>query len=102
MTDNLNNVGGAAGTNLTVQTLERVDDTAPYVPTPCLITNAVVPEWTMVEGRIRQWRVTDKATGCVGKQGQEEGNEKMVGIPESFERLVADLSVCGGVDEQHA
>ena len=38
----------------------------------------------------------------MGVESEGKGNEEVVGIPESFERLVPDLVVGSGVDEQHA
>ena len=85
VTDDFDNVGSTASTDLTVNTFECVNDTTPYVPTPCLITNAVVPERSASKWRIWQWRITNEAASCVGVQSQEERNEHMVSIPESLE-----------------
>ena len=37
---------------------------------------------------------------CV--QGEQEGNEKVMGVPERFVGLLPDLSMGSGVHQQHA
>lgn len=37
---------------------------------------------------------------CV--QGEQEGNEEVVGVPESFVGLLLYSGMCGGIHQQHA
>jgi hypothetical protein len=60
------------------------------------------PELLPGERRVRLRRVADKAAGGVGVEGQQEGHEQVVGVPEGLEGLLADAMVRGGVDQHHA
>jgi hypothetical protein len=46
-------------------------------------------------------RVTDKATSGVRVEANHEKECEVMGVPERFEALVADLMVCGGVHQDH-
>ena len=84
VTNNLDNAGGTASANLTVNTFKCVEDTSPYIPSPGLITNAVFKEQTSSEWRVGFQRTTDEASSGMSVESQKEWNEKMVGVPKRF------------------
>lgn len=45
--------------------------------------------------------VTDEAACCVGVEAKHKGDEEMMGVPESFERLLTDLCVSRSVHQEH-
>jgi hypothetical protein len=102
VTDNLDNLSRPPASNLTVETIKKIQTTSYQFPTPSLITNAVGPEVILVEGREGIRSVTDETAGGVGVHAEEEGDEQVMDIPESLERLLADPVVSCRVDEQHA
>lgn len=62
----------------------------------------MVPEILSSEGGERLSGITDEAVGSMGVHAQQERNEQMMGVPESLERLLADLCVRSRVDQKHA
>jgi len=88
--------------DLAIDTLEQIGSSGPQFPAPALVANAVRPEVLAGKGRDGGSDVADEAAGCVGVEGEEEGDEEMVCVPEGLERLLADVGVRGGVHEKHA
>jgi hypothetical protein len=99
VTDDLDNLGLAPAANLTVETVEEVKTTAKELPSPSLVTNAVRPEVVVVKWRESRGSVTDETAGCVGVHAEQEGNEKVVSVPESLEGLLSDPVVGSRVDQ---
>ena len=102
MSDNLDDLGLPARANLTVETIHEVQTTAEKFPSPSFVTDAVGPEVLSGEGRKWSSSITDEATSGVGVHAEQKGNEQVVSVPESLERLLSDPVVSGGVDQQHA
>lgn len=61
----------------------------------------MIPEVLLVERRKWLSSITHEAIGSVCIHGQEEWNEEMVSVPESFERLFSDLCMCSRVHHEH-
>lgn len=102
MTDNSRDLGRPTSTDLTIETLHQVNATANELPTPTLITNAVLPEQLAGEWRESIGCVTDEAANCMRVHAEQEWNEQVVRVPERLERLLADPVVGGRVHQQHA
>jgi hypothetical protein len=102
MTDDLDNLGLTPAADLTVETVKEVETATEELPSPTLITNAVSPEVLLVEWRPCGNGVSDEAAGCVCVHAEQEGNEQVVSVPESLERLLSDPVVGSGVDQEHA
>jgi hypothetical protein len=85
VTNDLDNLGLAPAANFTVETVEQVKTTTKELPSPSLVTNAVRPEVIVVEWREGRGSVTDKAARGVGIHTEQEGDKKVVSIPESLE-----------------
>lgn len=102
MTNDSRDLGQALSPNLTVKTLCQVTSSSKQLPSPSLITDAVLPEEVSGKGRYGVDRVTNEAADSVGVKSEEEGDEEMVRVPEGLERLLADAVVRGGVHQQHA
>ena len=70
MANNFDNLGISSASNLTVQTFDQVETTSPQLPSPTLITNAMVPE--ILSGKWREWvaSVTNETSGSVGVHAQ--------------------------------
>ena len=100
--DHFEDGGGAAGADLAVDALEEVEAAGPEFPAPALVADAVRPEVGAGEGGVGEFGVAHEAAGGVGVEGEEEGDEEVVRVPECFERLLPDLGVGGGVHEEHA
>ena len=102
MSDNLDDLGLPARADFTVQAIHEVKTTAEQFPSPSLVSNAVGPE--VLSGKWRKWSssVTDEAASGVGVHAEQKGDEQVVSVPESLERLLSDPVVSGGVDQQHA
>ena len=98
----LGETGGTTGTDLTVHTLAKVDDTWPDGETPAEVSDAVLGR-VEGEGRDEVWvdGVTNEAAGGVGVETDHEEEGEVVSVPERFEALVTDLLVCGRVHEHH-
>jgi hypothetical protein len=62
----------------------------------------MIPE--LVTGEWRKWigGVTNETSSSVGVHSEKERNEEMMCVPESLERLLANLGVGSGVHEKHA
>lgn len=85
MTDDLDNLGLAPAANLTVETVKEVKTAAKELPPPSFVTNAVRPEVVVVKRRECRGGVTDEAARGVGVHAEQEGNEKVVSVPEGLE-----------------
>lgn len=102
MPDDTGDPGLAQGADLAVEPLQEVEATGPKLPSPAQVANAVRPEFVTSKGRVRLGRVTDEAADRVGVKTEEEGNEQVMGIPKSLERLLSDAVVGRRVHQQHA
>lgn len=85
MADNLDDLGFTPASDLTVQTIGKVQTTSYKFPSPALVTNAVSPEALLVEWRKWLSSVSDEAASCVGVHAEQERNEQMMGVPKSLE-----------------
>lgn len=97
MANDLHNLSLSAGANFPIQSLNQIQSSAEKLPTPALVTDAVVPEVLSSKRRDGLRNVTHEAVGSVGVHAQQEGNEQVMGIPERFEGLLADPSMRRGV-----
>lgn len=102
MADYSGDLRATLGTDFPVETLNQIKTTGEQLPSPSLITNAVLPEDLSCEGGERVGGITDEATNGVGVQAEEERDEEMVSVPEGLERLLPNAVVGGGIHEQHA
>lgn len=102
MADNLDNLGLAPAADLTIQTVTEVKTTSDELPTPAFVTNAMGPEVLLVKGREDLSCVTHETVGSVRVHAEQERDEKVVGVPESLERLLTNPVVSSRVDQQHA
>jgi hypothetical protein len=102
MPDDTSDLGLAHGADLAVQPLDEVEAARPEFPSPAQVSNTVLP--VLVTGKWREalGRVADEAADCVGVQGEEEGNEQVVDVPERLEGLLPDAVVRGRVHQKHA
>lgn len=91
---------GTTSPNLSPDALAKVDDTRPDSETPAHVSQAVLGS---VEGEsadvLGTSRVANEATGGVGVETNHEEEGEVVGVPESFEALSADLRVSGRVPD---
>lgn len=95
-------LGFADGADFAVQALQKVEAARPELPAPAEVADAVLPVLLAGEGREAVGGVAHEAADGVGVQGQEEGDEEVVGVPEGFEGLLADAVVGGRVHQEHA
>jgi hypothetical protein len=102
MTNDLDNLGFAPAADFTVQTVAEVETTADKLPSPALVTNAVSPEVVLVEGRKGRRGVTNETACCVRVHSKQEGNKKVMGVPEGLKRLLSNPVVGSRVNQQHA
>ena len=102
MADDFEDLGASSGSDFSVDSLHEVDPSGPEFPAPALVSDAVCPEHVATEGGVGDFGVADEAAGGVGVEGEEEGDEEVVRVPEGFEGLLADSGVCGCVHEEHA
>lgn len=102
MTDNFDNLRLTARANLTIQTFDQIKATSPQLPSPSLVSQAMIPE--VRSCKWREWidAITHKATSGMCVHGQEKRDEEVVRIPEGFEGLLADLCVGRGIHQEHA
>lgn len=102
MDENFRQASGTSCPDFPPDTLAEIEDTGPNDESPALITQAMFSrvKW---EGSdvIGVGGVTDEATSGMGVKTDHEEECKMVGIPECFEALCADLVVGGRVHEKH-
>jgi hypothetical protein len=61
----------------------------------------MIPEFLASEWGERFCGVTHEASGSMGIESQEEGNEKMMRIPEGFVGLLADTMMRSGIHQEH-
>lgn len=100
--DDFGDFGFAAGADFAVDALDEVEASGEEFPAPAFVADAVIPEHLAGEGRVGVRGVADETACGVGVHAEEEGDEEVVGIPEGFVGLLADLVVGGGVHEEHA
>ena len=96
------NLGFANGTNLAVKAFQKVETAGPKLPSPAQIADAVGPVIIPTKGREPFCCIPDEATNRVRVETKEEGDEKMVGVPEGLKRLLPDAVVGGCVHQEHA
>lgn len=101
MAHDSNNLGISSRSDLPIETLNKVQSTAPQLPAPAFISQAMVPEVGSGKGRVWVGGVSDEASGGVGIECEKKRNEKMMRIPEGLKRLLADLRMSGRVHEKH-
>src|SRR3569833_90987 len=97
MTDDAGNLGLSPGTHFAVQALNQVETASKELPAPTFVPQAVFPELLPGEGRYRVAGVAHETADGMSVEGEEEGNEQVVSVPERFEGLLPDLRVGGGV-----
>jgi hypothetical protein len=102
VSDDTGDLGLANGTDFTVETLAQVEGAGPKLPSPTEVTNAVLPVLVSGEGGEALGGVAHKASDRVGIEGQEEGDEEVVGVPKRLEGLLPDAVVRRGVHQEHA
>ena len=102
VTNDLDNLCLPSASNLTVQTIEQIQPASNKLPPPTFISNAVCPKVCVVEWRKWLRRVTNETAGSVRVHTKQEWDEKMVGVPKGFERLLSNPVVSSGIDEKHA
>ena len=101
MADNARNFCSSSSTNLAPQSLEQVKATSDQLPSPAKVANTVRPVIVSSEWRNGLRGISDETANRVGIEGKEEGDKKMVSVPESFERLLADPGVSCRIHQQH-
>lgn len=102
MADNTSNFCCPTSSDFAVQTLKQIDSTTEKLPSPSFVANTVFPEGFPGKRRIGICRVAHKATDSVRVHAQEEGDKKVVRVPECLKGLLANSVVGGGIHEQHA
>lgn len=100
--DDTGDLGLAHSADLAVQPLHEVEAARPQFPPPTQVTDAMLPVLVAGEWREAVGCVADEAADCMGVQGEEEGDEKMVHVPKRLERLLPDPVVRRRVHEEHA
>jgi hypothetical protein len=96
MNKDLGEASGPSCAVLAVYSLTKVNDTGPDDEPPGEISETVIGRVKREGGDvIRIGGVTDEAPGGMGVDTKHEEKCKMVGIPEDFKGLVADLLVGG-------
>ena len=102
MNKDLGETGGSSCAVLTVHSLTEVDDTGPDDESPREISETMFGRVEREGGDvIRIDGVTDEAPGGMGVETKHEEKRKMMGIPEDFKSLVANLLVGGRVHKNH-
>ena len=99
MSDDFGDLCFPAGTDFTVKTLEEIQSTTPEFPAPTFVSNTMSPERFAAQGRERQSGIADEAPRGMGVEAEEEWDEKVMRVPESLVRLLADAVMCGGVHQ---
>lgn len=102
MANNTSNLCCPTSSDFTVQTFNQIDSTTEKLPSPSFVTKTVFPEWFTGKRRVGICRVTHKATDSVRVHTQQEGDEKVVCVPECLKGLLANSVMGRGVHEQHA
>lgn len=85
--------------DLTVKTLAQVESTCPQLPTPTLVSDAMIPKVLASEWRERIHGITDEAACGVGVKTQHEWDKQVMSIPERLEGLLTDFGVGSGIHE---
>lgn len=85
MSDDLDNLRFPTSAYLAVQTLDQIDATAKQLPSPALVTYAMVPEVGSSKRRMWLHAVAHETVGCVSIHAEQEWNEQMMCVPERFE-----------------
>ena len=102
MADDLDDLSLPSASDLSVKTIKQVQTTSEKLPSPSFVSNAVGPEVGVVEWREWCRGVTHETASRVGVHAEKEGDEQVVSVPESLERLLTDPVMGRGVDEKHA
>lgn len=89
-------------TILAIHPLSKVSDGRPNCEPPALIAKTMPCgiKWKRI-GVVRLHRITDKAASRMCVKGKEEEKCQMVGVPEGFKALSADLVMCSCIHQQH-
>ena len=85
MFDNLDDFCRPTSPNLAIYSFNKVQSTANELPTPALVSDAVVPEILATEWRDWFDSVSDEAPCGMGIHCQEKRYEEMVCVPERLE-----------------
>ena len=93
---------GPSRSNFTVDSLQQIQGAGEKLPSPSFVADAVLPERFPRERRIRIYRIAHEAAGGMGVHAEKKGYKQVMRVPERFERLSANVAVCGGVHEKHA
>jgi hypothetical protein len=101
MTNDSNNLGFSSGSDLTIDSLEEIETTSPELPSPSLVSNAMLPEVGLIEWRERYGGVTDETSSGVSVETEHKRNEEVVSIPKCFEGLLTNLGVGSRVHQDH-
>lgn len=101
MTDDSHNRSISSRSNLAVKSLNQVKATSPELPSPSLITDAMVPEIVTSEWREGVRGVSNEASSGVGVEPKHEGDEQVVSVPERLKGLLTNLGMGGRVHEEH-
>ena len=85
-----------------VQALAKVDNERPNNKPPAKVTKTMfgIIEWECIR-MSRIDGITDETASCVGKEADHEEECEVVGIPEDFERLMANITMSSGVHKEH-
>lgn len=101
MSDDLDNLSLSSAADLTVKTIEKIEATTEQLPSPALVTYTMGPEVLFVERRVVVNSVTDEAIGSMCIHAEQEWDEKMMGVPKCFERLLSYPVMGCGVHQKH-
>jgi hypothetical protein len=99
MSNDFDNLSGSASANLTIYPLQKIHAASNQLPTPTLISKAMIPEEFASKRRYGICTVSDEAASGMAIQGQEERHKEMMCIPKGLVGLLSDLLMCGRVDE---
>ena len=102
MSDNPGDCGLTSRPDLSVNSFCHVQNPNPERESPCLVTDAVIPELLAFERTVRKSVVANEAPSCVGVEAEHKNDKKMVSVPEGLEALFSDIRVRGREHEQHA
>lgn len=102
MTDDLGDDGVMSRSKFAVESFEEVQCGCDKLPSPSFVPETMVPEFLA-----RKWGdgvrcIAHEAAGGVGVEGQHEGNEEMMCVPEGLKCLLSNAMVRGCIDQHHA
>lgn len=93
--------GLSPAADFAVDSLDKVQSASPKLPSPALISETVTPKVIVVEGRKWVRGISDETASGMSVKTEQERNKQVMGIPESLEGLLPNLSMCGRVNKQH-